>query len=255
MSYQPNAPTGNSTYVKVLSGASDSNPSRFDLLDWSTPNGAPAELELLVYPLFQGDPRIDPDQQSLPTFLTCAVNIQWSPGAGDAAGSVRHQSNALIPDGPPAFASYHDRMFEQIALPDHGLKLRIAARSLRVKLVVRANPVNFIAMASVQPVIGGRASDVVAPVTSIEAIPKMIPYGAREFRIAKWPLSRALNGTDFAPDPNLVIEMYQSNFPSIALPASLQTFIASDVTEWTALPGEVVSFAPQIEAFGTILFR
>jgi hypothetical protein len=247
------APTGNRAVVAIQAntpgsdqvGLSDSHPYIVNLLQWETEANEPQELEVLVYPLFR-DSALDLTLATLPTFFTTRIDLDWSGGAGAAGNAQRHSTTQRTPAGIGVQPNYVDRELPLLGLPDHGIRYRLACRSLRLRLLVAAAPANFVVVGSIQPTHGG-SGEVIPRVQALLGFPQPIPLGATEFRVAAYP--RAGGGFD----PSVSIRFNECRVPS-AFGGDI-TYVASDCLEWRTLPGESVSVQTLVEAYGTIEFR
>ena len=244
------APAGNRQVVSVTSGLSDSKPLFVELVSWDTEKKEPQELEVLVYPLFEAQ-ELDPAANTLPTFFCTRFELTWSGGAGEAGSAQAHSTTRNVPPGVGVSSGYADRDLPLRGLPDHGIRMRVACRSLRVRVWIAANPASFVLVGSIQPCVGGHG-DVVPRVLLLQNMPQPIPIGAREFRVAAFPRT---NPTGYAFDPTCLVQFNECRYPSI-LGTDLQ-YVVSDCLEWRAIPGEgeAYSFQTLVEAYGTIEFR
>jgi hypothetical protein len=242
------APTGNRQVVNSQSGLSDTHPLFVELLQWSSEQKEPQELEVLLYPVFE-DQALDPAAPTLPTFFCTRLELAWSGGAGGDANAQRHSTTTNVPAGVGVSTSYQDRDLPIQALPDHGMRIRMACRDLRVRMWVAASPASFVIVGSIQPCLGGRA-DVVPPVMLLGLMPQVIPIGAREFRVAPYPRNAHAGNV---PDPTLLIQFNECRVPSIL--GTEQIYVASDCTDWRTIPGEAYSVQTLAECVGTIEYR
>jgi hypothetical protein len=250
---KPMSPTGSRTLVRTIGvpGLNDNNPMRIDLLSWQTRENEPQELEVLVYPMFRGAAELAADDNGAPTFYAIRLEISWSNGAGGLGNSQLHST--VQPRPLPALTA-NNRILSNPKLPDHGLRFRISCRQLSLKLAVPSSGYSFIAVASVQPVIGGAVSDPIPPIMAIGPEAGLIPYGAREFRVAKWPRSNTSFG--YVPDPSATLRFYENVEPPAFGAASAFVFPVNTCTDWCVIPGEAVSAALlSPEAYGTIEYR